>query len=709
MVIDQNSGQGPAQAHAQALPLLAPKATRAEHVSAQPGTAYNHYLGSLVTLLDRVARIPQLIAESTKSLFGYQTAPKSSSSSGTKARVFSKKPTWLKKLELASPVALKVASYTALALMVCFMVFLLLVAHSLPNFVTLIPWHAQTKSYHNKAVPAALLRPPIDGSEAFPLYASPEGGSGCEPYVGEDRKFCEGHVGKEAEENFEVYRAALASCEEWTTEDPHEDPRFVYMHLQNEELSSSSVNAHHGYDYAQKKIDEYRHKLTLRTCETTEDDTHSWTFAKLGPFHSTGGYDWHRHLTPDIGHFSSKGAAYVTGFMATAVDVSGNVLGMPPIHIHHTHAATNQCWYLRALFNGEHVDISSRDRHDPEAEVNDWEFDVHGDRQCLTNNGGTACLLEILPDGYGQFIKYPMCSLGDWNDMRPAGSPELEFWILNAFRWTQKPQKQVGFMTAAIGPGYHPSYSIISQMTSKMKHNGRKKVEEPSFFEDYLVPQDDSILWGSFAPTYSGRFVSMYFHTHHLWTKDMLFFRGDPKALGLNKPPFVLEQPYTPRPLKEIGLTMDEIKRSIYNNLNKHSNCNAGTCPDLVCQMNQDRFESNESLPLGLMGGVLSNKYERIAYPKCTMTDFHEGDVFTLISFHGTVEGAPPPVVGKSRMHSVVYAKVAPIPPATTIKASAHFWPREVAVPLFKSPNTAVSETSALLMQLFQKGLHTMV
>ena len=109
MVNAQNSGRGSAQAHAQALPLLAPKATRAEHVSAQPDTAYSHYLGSLVTQLDRIARIPQLIAESTKSFFGYQTAPKSSSLSGTKARVFSKKPTWLKKLELASPVALKVA------------------------------------------------------------------------------------------------------------------------------------------------------------------------------------------------------------------------------------------------------------------------------------------------------------------------------------------------------------------------------------------------------------------------------------------------------------------------------------------------------------------------------------------------------------------------------------------------------------------------
>ena len=125
--------------------------------------------------------------------------------------------------------------------------------------------------------------------------------------------------------------------------------------------------------------------------------------------------------------------------------------------------------------------------------------------------------------------------------------------------------------------------------------------------------------------------------------------------------------------------------------------------------MNQNRFENNESLPLGLMGGVLSNKYERIAYPKCTMTDFHEGDVFTLISFHGTVEGAPPPVVGKSRMHSVVYAKVAPIPPATTIKASAHFFPREWVMPVFKSPHTTISETTALLMHTLRKGFHNMV
>ena len=708
MVNAQKSGPDPAPAHAQALPLLAPKATPAEP-PAQADTAYSHYLGSLVTQLDRIARIPQLVAESTKSLFGYQTAPKYSSSSGNKARVFSKKPTWLKKLELASPVALKVASYTALALMVCVMVFLLLLARAIP--IPVAPWRAQTQIVH-EAVPAALLRPPIDGSEAFPLYASPEGGSGCEPYAGDDREFCEIHVGKKAEENFEVYRTALASCEEWTTEDPHDDPGFIYMHLQNKELSSSSASAHFGYYVSQKKQDKFRHKLTLRTCETREDDIHSWTFARLGPFRSTGGYDWHRHVTPDIGHFSDKlrdGAVYVTGFMGAAVDASGEVLGMPPIHIHHTHTATNQCWGLQATYNGLHKGFGDRERKDPEAEVMDWEFDTHGDRECLANNGGVACLLQTQPEGYGQLIKYPMCSLGDWNDMRPAGSPEMEFWVENAFRWTRKPQLQLGFMTGAIGIGFHPSYSFISILSSNIKQNGRKEVEEPEFFDDYVIPLDNSIMWGSFAPTYSGRFVSMFFHTHHLWTKDMLFFRGDPKALGLNKPPFVLENSYTPRPLNEIGLPMEEIKRYIYNNLNKHSNCKAGTCPDLICQLNQNRFESNESLPLGLMGGVLSKKYERIAYPKCTMTDFHEGDIFTLISFHGTVEGAPPPVVGKTRMHSTVYAKVAPISPATTIKASAHFFQREWVIPMFKSPHTAISETTALLMHALQKGFHNMV
>ena len=97
MVNAQNSAPAPAPAHAQTLPLLAPKATRAEQVPGQPDTAYSQYLGSLVTQLDRIARIPQLIAESTKSFFGYQTTPKSSSLSGTKSRVFSKKPTWLKK------------------------------------------------------------------------------------------------------------------------------------------------------------------------------------------------------------------------------------------------------------------------------------------------------------------------------------------------------------------------------------------------------------------------------------------------------------------------------------------------------------------------------------------------------------------------------------------------------------------------------------
>ena len=630
------------------------------------------------------------------------------------------KPSFIKSCEKRSSFALKPSRYAIITgfLLLATSVWISRLRQMSTRRRGFLPWRTDVE-HPGGIISPEMLRLPPDGKEPFPPYTSPNGASGCEIYDGEDRNFCEVHVGSVSKENFQEYLSAVAACE-WDTEDPHDNPDFIYQHVFNHELSSSSGYAHFGYEISQERINEFRNKLQLKTCDTVatgrDGNSHQWTVSRLGPFYGKGGYDWHRHATPNVGHLLEKGPLYVTGFMAAAVDPNGKVLGMPPIHVHHTHTASNQCWLIRKLYQGKRLTLkvmqSERERYDKEAQLIDWEFDTHGDRECTVENGGSACLLQILPDGYANRIDYPLCSLGDWNDMRPEGSPEIEFWIENAFRWTHVPQKEISMMTTGIG--FNIQKTGIYQLTESFLHPHLAE-EAPSMFDDYLIPVEDSMIWGSIAPGISGQFKAAYFHTHHLWTKDILAFTGKPEQFGLNQAPFILPNHYTPQLMDTIGVTMIEAKRYIYNNMLKHQEGCADkakyqeSCPRLFCQLNQNRFDSGDHWPLGIMGGVLYNKYERFAYPKCEMLEFRKGDIFTMITFHGTAAGGPPPKPGKTRMHSGLYGKIAPIPPEAHIPASFHFKSKELTVGMFTEPGTILSETTELWLRIFQRGFHTMV
>ncbi|EGB03235.1 hypothetical protein AURANDRAFT_68068 [Aureococcus anophagefferens] len=285
------------------------------------------------------------------------------------------------------------------------------------------------------------------------------------------------------------------------------------------------------------------------------------------------------------------------------------------------------------------LDPSLRDRVDPEADLFDWEFDTHGDRECLAGNGGKSCRKYFV-------------------------------------------------------------------------HGKYKVEEEESYYDDYTIPVEESIIWGTIVPTHSGRILSAFFQTHHLWTKEMLLFRGKPEFLGLNKAPFVLERLDRPLQLRILGLSMLETKIYIYNNMqNAQKDCAGDTCSELLCQMNQNRFEKGEGWPLGLMGGVLANKYERLAMPFCSLEEnnvMHAGEEFTMLSFHGTVPGAPPPIPGKSRMHSVLYTKVGPLDPNGHIVPSFHFKQKELTIGMFHIPEF-VSAAAANWINVVRTGFHFMV
>ena len=106
-----------------------------------------------------------------------------------------------------------------------------------------------------------------------------------------------------------------------------------------------------------------------------------------------------------------RGAVAVTGVMSGAVDAtSGALLGSPPVHMHHSH-----------VYDG-HIGLFA-----------EW----HADSHCTSAEGGPRCYLLLLPEGVRMSPRYALAYEAELNDIRPAGSPPLEFYVeaMVRYRW----------------------------------------------------------------------------------------------------------------------------------------------------------------------------------------------------------------------------------------------------------------------------------
>eukprot|EP00966_Prymnesium_polylepis_P223174 5162898-Prymnesium_polylepis.2 len=89
----------------------------------------------------------------------------------------------------------------------------------------------------------------------------------------------------------------------------------------------------------------------------------------------------------DSAKFTSKltnGPLWVTAWGFFPTDEHGNVLGLPPIHIHHTHVASSQHVFR--------FDVDGEWSYDNTYAV---EFDVHGDRQWCAASVHVTCALPL--------------------------------------------------------------------------------------------------------------------------------------------------------------------------------------------------------------------------------------------------------------------------------------------------------------------------
>ena len=145
---------------------------------------------------------------------------------------------------------------------------------------------------------------------------------------------------------------------------------------------------------------------------------------------------------------------FVLGSLFTAVDENGNPLKYPPVHVHHYHLYPYSKRQRRAMVMSPEVKYAFYDRTD-----HNVISQAHGDTICKDEEGGLSCLLEQVPDGQGYRVVNSSYFTVNFqvNDVRPAGSPLMKFYVDVAIIYTLKRQVETTFYQIGnpiAGPGW---------------------------------------------------------------------------------------------------------------------------------------------------------------------------------------------------------------------------------------------------------------
>jgi hypothetical protein len=150
-----------------------------------------------------------------------------------------------------------------------------------------------------------------------------------------------------------------------------------------------------------KKFDfvSYPAKKTMASSCHLENEAFEgkWELTRIGPFRTTGGYDWLQVGWDDL--FGVKeilkknpdGIYIMEQFMSPVLE-DGTRLDNPPIHIHHMHVGPAP--YVRQRFSPIMCSLFNTSCFNPFRAMEN-----HGDYNCKAIDGGLDCRIESFPKG----------------------------------------------------------------------------------------------------------------------------------------------------------------------------------------------------------------------------------------------------------------------------------------------------------------------
>lgn len=263
------------------------------------------------------------------------------------------------------------------------------------------------------------------------------------------------------------------------------------------------------YDKLKDSVPIPQNTYTMQKCAGPD----GWAALRLGPFNTSGGYHWTEPIfsvTQPAKIFTQRLINGMASFAFNAYSVGsisseGGLIGHPPLHQHHFHF----------YGPGDHpTDV----------------MNIHGEQQCLEEEGGVDCYLKTLPDGYAIVTTTPSFTIiMAFNDVRPQGQKLLQSWVLAAAKsvpigWSIR---RVSMMRIELRP------LPMSSWSSRQTYNISVDVDSVTWdagnlanFHGYQwepggtgaypgVPQNSTIIE-----------ASIHGHMNLMW--DIMLFQGKP-------------------------------------------------------------------------------------------------------------------------------------------------------------------------------------
>ena len=270
---------------------------------------------------------------------------------------------------------------------------------------------------------------------------------------------------------------------------------------------------------------------TVRCVSKEETEDGKWHVQRIGPFRSTGGNDWwqfayldmfgfdgsigeqHRILDGGEGSASSYG---LTGHWSGPITPDGRPIGLPPLHIHHIHLTEGAGF----SWSSDILDCVVRGYNCPDGGM---LFAHHGDKQFHEEDdqrdGGTHTFGEDYGSDWAKKVYEAVSCTGEINDLRPAGSPEIEWWYQTAVRVVSGTKSEAR-KPLSMHYLYNPFEIGVDTQFSR--------------FATYRThPSHDSVHVYTGRMPFAGELVHADGHNHMAAAQQMFLFEGSAEDLGL--------------------------------------------------------------------------------------------------------------------------------------------------------------------------------
>lgn len=361
-------------------------------------------------------------------------------------------------------------------------------------------------------------------------------------------------------------------------------------------------------------------------CRLPQPDGTTWSLERVGPFRSTGDYDWLQMAWSNALQLSEelrdyKDGLYLLQTLSVATNEQGEILNFPPVHVHHAHftggprnifVVSPFCESEKGLL-GMHTDV------DCELEKRaglSWVHEMHADYGCNDAEGGVKCMIETFPDGYAKLVKNGISFDADYNDVRAGGSPTMTWYVTIGARWIPNDMDVISRSSLIHKPRPISLHTIANP--------GRMDINDQStMVHTMLMPTDkETFTWYTGRMLFSGSLIRGKSHTHNQIFQQMFMFTGEPKDIGLTDKFRPAEKACDPVVTKSVGFASNlELRDYIL------AEYRANGASRIVCEVNQS---------YDVIDGYI---WDRRAKAGCNPWEFKEGDQFTVIGFNGLAPG----------------------------------------------------------------------